>query len=319
MRSRWWPSAVSCNSRDPVHTESMLRRRSFLTGTAAASTGLLWGSSARADGSAHYDIKEIDLGGDKRVGTRFTLLTPKHVGERKVPLLVLLHGLGETHDQKLGARAWLDRYGLGTAYDRLREPPVTPLFPKSQHWTKERLEEINALLENKPLRGVAIACPFTPNVYKSPLGRDAVLDRYADWITGVVIPRARKEANVLGTWRHTYLDGCSLGGYVGIEVFLRKPTHFAAWGSVQGALGAHRVSTYATKLKQVIDEHGPRHLHLETSTADTFREVNQALSKALKKESVAHDFVMPPGPHNQPFLRDSGTIEMLLWHDHLAR
>ena len=294
----------------------MLRRRQLLATGAALGTSLLVGPAHGEEESPHYELKEIDLGGDKRVGTRFTLLTPKHVGKKKVPLLVLLHGLGETHDQKIGARAWVDRYGLGTSYDRLREPPVKPVYKKSRHWTDERLAEVNALLKKKPLRGLAIACPFTPNVHKSPLGRDNVLDKYADWITDVVIPRARKEARVTNT---TYLDGCSLGGYVGIEVFLRKAAHFDAWGSVQGALGSFRVPHYAKKLKEVVDAHGPRHIHLETSTADAFRKVNESLSKALKKEGVAHDFIMPPGPHNQPFLRDSGTLEMLLWHDHLPR
>jgi enterochelin esterase-like enzyme len=302
----------------------MLRRRQLLSHALAAAGTAAMGASlsepeAHAEGSKHYEVKEIVLGGDKRVGTRFTLLTPKHVGDEKVPLLVLLHGLGETHDQRIGARAWLDRYGLGTAYDRLREPPIEPLYEKSRYWKKKRLKEVNELLADQPFRGLALACPYTPNVYKSPLGRKAVLDKYADWITDVVIPRARKEANVLETTRHTYLDGCSLGGYVGIEVFLRKPQHFGAWGTVQGALGAHRVLSYAKRIAKAIEDHGARRVHVETSTADAFRKVNERFAKALDKQGVKHDFIMPPGPHNQPFLRDSGTVEMLLWHDRLPR
>jgi enterochelin esterase-like enzyme len=291
-----------------------------LLGTAGlAAAGLdTAGSTARAD-SPHYDVTEYNVGGDKNIGERFTLLTPKHTGDEKVPLLVLLHGLGETHDQKVGVRAWLDRYGLSGAYDRLRTPPVEPLTEDSPYWTKERLAEVNEMLAAQPFRGMAIACPFTPNVSKSKLGRETALDRYADWITDVVIPRARQEANVLPTGRHTYLDGCSLGGYVGIEVFLRKPKEFCAWGGLQGAFGKHRVASYAKRVKELIDTHGKRHIHIETSTLDTFREVNESFSAALTKEGVAHDFIMPPGPHNQPFLRDSGTIEMLLWHDRLPR
>src|SRR5690606_33841999 len=132
-------------------------------------------------------------------------------------------------------------------------------------------------------------------------------------------PRARREANVFTDAAHTYLDGCSLGGYVGVEVFLRKPTHFGAWGSVQGALGAHRVQGYADRIAEIVKTHGARPIHVETSTFDTFREVNETFSKALTKRGVPHDFTMPPGPHNQPFLRDSGTLEMLLWHDRLPR
>lgn len=292
-----------------------MRRRELL---AAAAGALLLGPQ-RALAATHWELRDITVSGDRTVGERFTLLVPKHVGDRKVPLLVALHGLGETHDQRLGAHAWIERYGLGTCYDRLVSPPVERVDPKARHFTDERLAEINALLAAQPFRGLAVACPFTPNVYKAPKGRQATLDAYADWITDVVVPRARREANVFTDAAHTYLDGCSLGGYVGVEVFLRKPTHFGAWGSVQGALGAHRVQGYADRIAEIVKTHGARPIHVETSTFDTFREVNETFSKALTKRGVPHDFTMPPGPHNQPFLRDSGTLEMLLWHDRLPR
>src|SRR5580698_10057237 len=41
-----------------------------------------------------------------------------------VPLVVLLHGLAETSDEHTGARAWVDRYGLGTGVGRLRRAPL---------------------------------------------------------------------------------------------------------------------------------------------------------------------------------------------------
>ena len=290
-----------------------MRRRAFL----AAATALLVSERARA--ASHWELRDLTVSGDRTIGQRFTLLVPKHVGDRKVPLLVALHGLGETHDQRLGAHAWVDRYGLGSCYDRLVTPPIARADDKARYWTDARLAEVNAMLRDQPFRGLAVACPFTPNVYKAPQGRTATLDAYADWLTDEVIPRARKEANVYTDSAHTYLDGCSLGGYVGIEVFLRKPTHFIAWGSVQGALGAHREQRDADRLAEVVKTHGKRHIHVETSTADAFREVNETFSKALTKKGVLHDFVMPPGPHNQPFLRDSGTLEMLLWHDRLPR
>ncbi len=294
----------------------MLSRRQLLaTGLGAAAVG--WPArTARADG-VHWTLKDIVLGGDTRVGTRFTMLVPKT--DEKVPLLVALHGLGETHDQKLGAYAWIDRYGLGSCYDRLCAPPVERESKKARYWDDDRLAEVNRWLKTRPMRGIAVCCPYTPNVYKSPLGRDGVLDAYADWIAGEVLPRARQEANVYTDAEHTFLDGCSLGGYVGIEVFLRKPERFGAWGSVQGALGAHRVPGYAKRLAEVIATHGKRPIHIETSSGDAFREVNESLSSHLNKLGVDHVLRMPPGPHNQPFLRDSGTLEMLLWYDRLPR
>jgi hypothetical protein len=53
-----------------------------------------------------------------------------------VPLLVALHGLGETHDQQLGARAWVDRYGLASCYERLVSPPVASEHKKGIYWSE---------------------------------------------------------------------------------------------------------------------------------------------------------------------------------------
>ena len=52
-----------------------------------------------------------------------------------------------------------------------------------------------------------------------------------------------------------------------------------------------------------------------TSSADPFLAGNQALAAALRKKGVACDLRVLPGPHDQPWLREAGTIEMLLWHD----
>ena len=32
-------------------------------------------------------------------------------------------------------------------------------------------------------------------------------------------------------------------------------------------------------------------------------------------EIIANDLQILPGPHDQPWLRESGALEMLLWHD----
>lgn len=285
-------------------------RRSLL---ALALLGL--GRRAAASEATH-EVRYLELPGDRRIGRRMTLLVPRHT-TGPVPLLVLLHGLGETHDERLGAYAWVDRYGLSTSYERLLHPPIAKLSLKARHFDDARLAELNRELGAHPFRGLAIACPYTPNVYRAP-DRKAFLDAYAGWLADEVIPRARREANVSPGPKHTGLDGCSLGGYVGLEVLLRKPALFGSWGSVQGALGGHRIARYAEELHVIVSTHATR-IHIETSLGDPFRGVNESLSRALTKLGVAHDFVMPPGPHDQPFLRDSGTLEMLLWHDRALR
>jgi hypothetical protein len=297
----------------------MWTRRSLLMASSAsllAAAGRAHAAKPPTHVAKHYELRDIRVPGTRRIGRRFTLLVPKRP-RGPLRLLVLLHGLGETGDERMGAHAWVERYGLGRAYDRLCEPPVAALERMGRHWHEQRLLAVNDTLEQRPFGGLLIACPYTPNVYKAR-SRKAMLDDYADWLVDTVIPRARSEAPTRGGALHTGLDGCSLGGYVGIEVFLRKAKHFGAWGSVQGALGAHRVHGYAERLASIVKSHGPRAIHLETSEADAFRAVNEKLSRELRRRGVAHDFRMPPGPHNQPFLRDSGSLEMLLWHDRLG-
>jgi hypothetical protein len=289
----------------------IIHRRGILLGGAAALAG--WPSSAR--GGDDYEMRDILVEGD--IASRFALLVPKHTTE-KVPLLVAFHGLAETVDQKTGAWAWHDAYGLGSCYRRLVHAPVAPADARAKFWDDRRLEEVNASLAARPFGGLAVACPYTPDAFKA-YDRDKLLDAYADWIERVLIPRAREELPLLDGPRHTGVDGVSLGGFVSMEVFLRKPALFGAWGSVQGAFGAYRVLDYADKLAWLQTVVGKRKLHVETSGSDTYRDENDALSGRLRGLGVPHDFVAPPGAHTQPFLRDSGTLEMLLWHDRALR
>src|SRR4051812_21687779 len=107
-------------------------RRTFLGQLCAAA--VLGAARGRAEAPAgalasrappDLDLKDLTVEGDKRLATRFTLFTPNHLAAgTRVPLLVLLHGLGETGNPELGVFAWVERYGLGTAYARLRRPPV---------------------------------------------------------------------------------------------------------------------------------------------------------------------------------------------------
>jgi predicted esterase len=263
-----------------------------------------------------FEVHDLVLPGDKRLGQRMTLLVPM-AARRTAPtrLLVLLHGLGETGDPRAGAFAWLERYGLADAYRRLASPPIQRTS-KLPYWPDGRVAELNALLATQPWRPPVVACPYTPDVYRAP-SREAALDAYADWIVDVVLPRARAVATLEVDPARTSLDGCSLGGYVGLEVFLRKPEHFGAWGSVQGALGAQRVPRYAERIAELSKRLAPRPIHLETSDQDVFLEVNRSFSRALRGQGLAHDWLVGRGPHNQPWLREAGTLEMLLWHGRL--
>ncbi len=219
---------------------------------------------------------------------RFVLAVPRHLAAgARVPVLVLLHGLGETGDERTGAWAWLERYGLGTSYDRIRA--------------------------SSSVRGLVMACPFMPNL--AARADAAVFDTYASWIAETLLPVVRREAPALDGPASTYLGGCSLGGYVSLEAMLRRPEVFGAWGGVQTAIGEAAGARYAARLAAATTRFGRRDLLIETSRGDPFHSGNQALSRALTRSGVDNTFVDLPGPHDQRWLRASGTAAMLSWFD----
>jgi enterochelin esterase-like enzyme len=270
-----------------------MSRRAFVAGSATA----LIARRARADVDPGWrphdlDVRELTVEGDR--SRRFVLGVPRHLAaNERVPLLVLLHGLGETGDERTGAWAWFERYGLGTSYDRLRA--------------------------STSFRGLALACPYMPNL---PVGDPRALDAYARWIALTVVPRARREAPVLDGPRATYVGGCSLGGHFSLEVVLRRPEAFGAWGGVQTAIGEAQALRYADRIASASasdNERALRDLLIETSSGDPFRSANEALARALTRSGVPNTFVELPGPHDQRWLRESGTGRMLQWFDNLPR
>ncbi len=228
-------------------------------------------------------------------------------------MVVALHGLGETHDEKLGVRAWLDLYGLRTAHSRLVRPPIMR-ESKRLDFTDERLGEVNRELAQKAFRGLVVVCPFTPNVKTSNDPKKA-LDSYATWIADVVVPRARSEAVVKTDARSTALVGCSMGGAVALEIVARRPEVFGGIGLVQGAISDFTAPRHAGVIAKAVAAHGPRDVQLLTSDGDPFVAGHRTFAKELAKLGVPSELLVLPGPHDQPWLREAGAIEMLLYQD----
>jgi pimeloyl-ACP methyl ester carboxylesterase len=292
-----------------------MQRRAFLAGSGALTLGWPQALGATTPASAQFRMHDLLLDGDKSLARRSLLLVPKHARPaEKLRVLVLLHGLGETGNELLGIHAWGDRYGLVKSYERLRTPPVERTLPRLRYFTDEHLTQVNKSLTQKSFRGMALLCPVTPNPYKlQPAAK--TLDRYAEWIEKTLLPAARDKADIGTGPEFTGLDGCSLGGYVGIETFLRKPELFGTFGGVQAAFGAPTAILYAKKLAEAIRQVGPRSIRAGTSSADPYKKANEVLSNELHKLDVPNTLSVLPGPHNQPWLREVGTLDMLLWHD----
>lgn len=288
---------------------------------AALTMGILQGRSARGDtppvrlSRPHEDVgTPFDSEADTRNlklqdltedGRRFVLLTPRFQNpDSPVPLVVFLHGLGETTNERLGAYAWLERYGLGSAWQRMKRAPIERTSKRGE-WTDERLAQVNAELAARSFRGFAMACPYMPN----PHG-PAELDAYATWIERALLPRCRKEARVFTDAAKTYLCGVSLGGYVSLEMLVRLPQAFGAWAGLQTAIGTWAAAGYAEKIAK-----SPKPMLILTSTLDHWKPSSEALATAFDTKKIAHTFRIVPGPHDQPWLREAGTIEALHWLD----
>ena len=244
-------------------------------------------------------LRDLAVDGDAELGRRFTLFTPRGLAkDERVPLVVLLHGLGEAGDPRAGAYAWTERYGLASSYDRLRTPPIQRIS-KRLDWTDARLGQVNADLLRTPFRGLAFACPVTPNVAKSEAIRSSGARSLRE-----LARRRRRPARAQGSARrprrHAYAPRRLLDGRIrrprGVSP---PPRRLRRLGRRPDHLRRPTRGELRRPPRQGRQE-GPRPIHLETSEQDRFREANQLLAAELKKRAVAHQLLVLPGRTTSP-------------------
>lgn len=299
-----------------------LARRRLLQATSLALTPWLAprlaGAAPPATPPPDLALVDLRFPGDKPFVKRATVLVPTHLPEgQKVPTLVLFHGFGEAKaGHEVGAFAWLDRYGAASSYGRLQRPPVSSIDAR-RDLREARAAEINERLTREPFGGLVLVCPFTPNVWGY---RDtpAALDALADFVAGDLLDQVARQIPCADTSpARTGVDGCSLGGYVSAEVFARKAARFGAFGVIQPAIERSKIGDYVGAVARRAGGAVP--VHVETSTGDPYLGVSRDLQAAMKKAGLNSEFIAPPGPHDQLFLRDVGCLEFLLWHDRTLR
>lgn len=298
----------------------MLTRRIFLASSALLAVPGARASEALADpttraSSGGLTWAELTLERQRGENYRALVLHPARPDpDRTYPGLLLFHGRGESRRPELGLHAWRSAYGLERAHARLASPPLALSRDERRYIQPERLQRIDETLRDEPFAGFVYICPFTPNPHRAR-SPEALLDGYSDWIEHVLLPAVRARAplapELLG------VDGCSMGGFVASEVFSRKPHLFQSFGLVQPAFGAHRVSAYAESLSRAQNGGSLRGIHLLSSTLDPYRRSVEALGRELEGRSARYDLEILPGPHDQVWLRATGTLAMLAWHERL--
>ncbi len=271
-----------------------MTRRAWLTAVAAL-------SAARPSFGDEGPLAARDV---RLRGRRALLVRPTSVpAPATLPLVVLLHGLGETGDARAGAYAYWERYGLPSAYARLSAPPVARAS-RAGYFTDAALARVNGALADRPMGPLAFLCPHVPNL-QSPVQ----VAPFAGWLVNEGLPEARALLEAAGTRvGKVLLAGCSLGAFIAFESLVAFPSAFAAVAGVQSAIGAGAAPRYAKSFADA----GVR-TYLSTSSADPYREPTRALAAALRARGVVLDTHEAPGPHDQPWLREVGMVELLLW------
>jgi iron(III)-salmochelin esterase len=250
-----------------------------------------------------------EYGGEKRC----VVLVPKHLPPgTKLPLLIALHGMGETTSPQKGAYGWLESYELDRVIHRLRAPPLDMEAFRGLV-TTARLTEINAELAKRPYGGLVVACPYLPRA----IGGEVPYDLYGNWLADRLLPKLRAETPVLATTSATGIDGVSLGGITALRIGLSRADLFGAIGALQPAVNDDASADALAAM--IADKIAGRPLRIVTSTEDSYRVALAALDEKLWAREISHQFFVSEGPHDYVWNQGPGGIEMVLWHDRVLR
>lgn len=268
-----------------------------------------------------FAIREVESDAEGVGAEKAAVVVPRWgaPGER-FPVLVALHGRGEAvRGLDVGAYGWLRDYELGHTLTRLRNPPLIAADFKG-FVEPSRLAAINASLAARPFRGLVVACPWVPDLLdaKNRANLDAAAP-FGRWVCGPLLDRVVAETPALGDPRATGIDGVSLGGRAALLVGLAAAPRFHAIGTLQAAIQGSEVEALVALAKKAFAEDAELRLRLVTSDHDYFREAIGSLHRALAAAKLPHEYLSLPGPHDYPFNRGPGGIEMLLWHDRVLR
>lgn len=235
----------------------------------------------------------------------------------RLPLVIAFHGMGESKlGPERGYRAWVDQYGLTSAYDAL----LGGLLVRSAFGDLVRDAELKAFnqeLKAHPFKGVFVVGVYTPDLL-SEVDHPERIDAYAQWIAKKLVPKAQSMfplvTDVPGS---VGVDGVSLGGMVALEVGFRFPDVFAAVGAMQPAVRGREAELAERALRaQAV---APQTIRLLSSDKDPLLGTTRKLSEELRARQVSHTLKVTLGGHDYAFNRGPGAIELLRFHDRALR
>ncbi|MFT3922535.1 MAG: alpha/beta hydrolase-fold protein [Myxococcales bacterium] len=237
--------------------------------------------------------------------------------DERWPIVIAFHGMGESRQgPEKGYRAWLERYGLGPAFEALLGNNLT----KDDFGGLVRDEELRALngeLKARPFRGVFVVGIYTPDLL-AQVDHPEKIEAFASWVAKRLVPKVRDTFPVASqTEREVSVDGVSLGGMVALEVGLRHPEVFGAVGTIQPAIRG-REAEFADRAAKASAQKSQA-LRLLSSDKDPLLPVTRKFSEELRARHVAHTLIVTPGEHDYAFNQGPGAIELLRFSDRALR
>jgi iron(III)-salmochelin esterase len=306
----------------------LLSRRHLAMGTAALIVACQKRSDAAPSPASSASFPSAPLGApgstrimqwtfDHAVSSHTAVVVPTWgAKDARFPVVIALHGRGEARKAPAeGAQGWPRDYALTRAFERVASPPLTPADFEG-FVAQSRLVQLNAALAAHPFEGLIVACPFVPDL---DLADDDAVADFGRFVALVLVPRLRRETPALDSPLATGIDGVSLGGALSLRIGLEHATSFGAVGGIQPALDGADIDLWTSRASAARARSPKLALRLLTSDGDYFRDVVRATSKAWRAAGIDHDFDEVVGPHDYPFNRGPGSIEMTTWHDRALR
>ncbi len=248
---------------------------------------------------------------DEKLGaSSAVVLVPQHAPGAKLGVLVALHGRGEAlKGPASGARAFVDDYGLLTAWKWLAGTPQSTQPPLTERY---RLE-LQRNLREQPFSGMVVLMPFVPDIFQ----KDRMFSSNHDYapVLRHFAERALRELPVDDDRARWALDGISLGGRVALATGPLLADRFGTVAAIQAAIDEKELSTLRRLMHEAQLAHPELHYSLVTSEQDYFREVLFEFHQALDSGGVKHEFTLLPGDHSYAFNRGPGATHLLLYHD----
>ena len=298
--------------RGPVDERACVNRRALLRAAALLPSAFALRGFASTDARTSWLVEEHVVPNAPAPLGPVVVLRPRHARAKKLPLVVTLHGRGETaKSPRAGAFGWANDYGLRTWLEAASDGPVG-VDVLSGIGDPRVLARANARWRKHGAPDLCFVCPYYTDV---EVHRPDDARPLMEFLAERVVPWAQATLPVDPRPVATSIDGVSLGGYLALRTACAYPKLFRAAGGIQPAMNRADVAVWRRRLERAWHEHSALELRLLTSDGDYFQEGIDELHRVLGAAGHKHRYQRVHGPHDYLFNRTFGSLALIDFHE----